>query len=113
MTRLQPTLSDTETALVNQMMALTGAKRTDVVKNALTVYHWFLRQAVTGAQVLARKPTGEEIVLQTAEFAALEGQAQLMSPEELGIVAKKLARASDPKQATRLRERLARGFYGV
>lgn len=42
-------LSEAEASLVNQMAALTRAKRTEVIKNALAVYHWFIRQAITGA----------------------------------------------------------------
>jgi hypothetical protein len=36
------------------------------VKNAVAVYHWFVRQAVTGARVVVRKPSGEEVTLETA-----------------------------------------------
>ena len=67
MARVQPVLSPTELALVDQMAELTHAKRTDVIKNALAVYHWFVRQALTGGRVIARKPTGEEVALETAE----------------------------------------------
>ena len=111
--RLQPVLTDTEKALVDQMAQLTRTKRTDVVKNALTVYHWFVRQAITGARVVARKPTGEEVTLQTPELAALEGEGHRLSPAELGVLAKRLAKASDPGESARLRERLTRGFYGI
>jgi hypothetical protein len=111
--RLQPVLTDTEKALVDQMAQLTRTKRTDVVKNALTVYHWFVRQAITGARVVARKPTGEEVTLQTPELAALEGEGHRLSPAELGVLAKRLAKASDPAESARLRERLTRGFYGI
>lgn len=113
MARVQPVLTDTEAALVEQMAQLTRTKRTDVVKNAIAVYHWFVRQAITGARVVARKPTGEEVSLETAELAALEGQGHRLSPEELGVVAKQLAKAKDPAEAARLRERLTRGFYGI
>ncbi len=113
MARVQPVLTEAETALVNQMAALTRTKRTDVIKNALAVYYWFIRQAVTGARVVARKPSGEEVALETAELAALEGQCQLMTPEELRVVAARLARTSDLAEAGRLRERLTRGFYGI
>ena len=113
MARVQPVLSETEAALVEQMAELTRTKRTDVVKNAIAVYHWFVRQAITGARVVARKPTGEEITLETAELAALEGQGHRLSPEELGLLAKQLARAKDPADAALLRERLTRGFYGI
>jgi len=113
MARVQPVLTEAELALVNQMAALTRTKRTEVVKNALAVYHWFVRQAVTGARVVARKPTGEEVTLETPELAALEGQGHRLSPEELRLLAKKLAAAADPTEAAHLKERLTRGFYGI
>jgi hypothetical protein len=113
MPRVQPVLTATELALVEQMAELTQAKRTDVIKSALAVYHWFLRQALTGARVVARKPTGEEVVLETAELTALEGKGNRLSAKELGLLAKQLASASDPTEAARLRERLTRGFYGI
>ncbi len=92
---------------------MTRTKRTDVIKNALAVYHWFVRQAITGARVVARKPTGEEVTLETPELAALEGKGHRLSPEELGLLAKELARTSDPVEAARLKERITRGFYGI
>ena len=113
MARLQPVLSDTETAMVSQLASLTKTKRTDVIKNALAVYYWFVRQAVTGARVVARKPTGEEVTLETAELASLEGQGYLLSPKELELLGRKLSSAKDPAEAVRLRERLTRGFYGI
>lgn len=106
-------LDETEAALVSQMAELTHAKRTDVIKNALNVYHWFLRQAITGARVIARKPTGEEVTLETPELSRVEGAAQLLSPKELGLLARKLAAAKDPAEAAQLKERIARGFYGI
>ena len=113
MARIQPILTQTETELVDQVSRLTQAKRTDVIKNALAVYHWFVRQAVTGARIVARKPSGEEVELETPELSALEVKGQRLSPEELGLLAKKLAAAKDPREAERLRERLTRGFYGI
>ena len=113
MARVQPVLSRTELALVDQMAELTQSKRTDVIKSALAVYHWFVRQALIGSKVVARKSTGEEVALETAELAALEGSGNRLSPEELGLLSKKLAGASDPVEAARLRERLTRGFYGI
>jgi hypothetical protein len=113
MARVQPVLTDAETALVDQMAALTRSKRTDVVKNALAVYHWFVRQAITGARVVARTQAGEEIVLETPELASLEGRGHALSARELGVLAKKLATARDPVEAARLKERIARGFYGI
>jgi hypothetical protein len=32
-----------ELAHVDQVAELTGSKRTEVIKSALTVYHWFVR----------------------------------------------------------------------
>ena len=113
MTRIQPVLTPTELLLVDQMAALTGAKRTEVIKSALAVYHWFVRQALTGSQVVARKPTGEEVALETAELAVLEGKGNRLSPDELGSLAKELAAASTPVEAARVKERLVRGFYGI
>jgi len=113
MPRVQPVLTDAETALVDQMAALTRSKRTDVVKNALAVYHWFVRQAITGARVVARSPAGEETALETPELANLEGRGHVLSARELSLLAKKLAAARDPGEAARLKERIARGFYGI
>ena len=113
MARIQPVLSPTELALVDQMAGLTGSKRTDVIKSALAVYHWFVRQALTGSRVVARKPTGEEVAIETAELAILEGKGNRLSLEELGLLAKSLAAASNPIEAARIKERLTRGFYGI
>jgi hypothetical protein len=113
MARIQPVMTKQETELIDQMAQLTQAKRTDVIKHALAVYHWFVRQAVTGARIVARKPSGEEVELQTPEITALESKGHRLSPEELGLLAKKLAATQDAKEAARLRERLTRGFYGI
>jgi hypothetical protein len=113
MARIQPVLSPTELVLVDQMAALTGSKRTEVIKNALAVYYWFVRQALMGSQVVARKSTGEEVALETAELAVLEGKGNRLGPEELGLLAKRLAAASNPVEAARIKERLTRGFYGI
>ncbi len=113
MPRIQPVLSETETGLISKMATLTHTKRTDVIKNALVVYHWFLRQAMTGARVIARTPGGEEVALETPELSALEGHAHLLSPREIGALGKKLAATRDAKEAARLKERIARGFYGI
>ena len=113
MARIQPSLTRAESSIVDQVAELTQTKRTEVIKNALAVYHWFVRQAVTGAQVVARKPTGEEVTLETPELASLESRASKLSPEELGLLAKKLAQSSDPVESAKLKERLTRGFYGI
>ncbi len=113
MARIQPVLTKAESDLVDQVAELTHSKRTEVIKNALAVYHWFIRQALTGARVVARKVTGEETTLETPELSALEGRGNRMTPNELGLLAKKLAAARDPVEAARLRERITRGFYGI
>ena len=113
MARIQPVLTPSEGALVDQMAELTRSKRTDVIKNALTVYHWFVRQAITGSRVIARKPSGEETTLETPELAALEGKGHRLTPAELGLLAKQLAAARDPREAARIKEQLTRGFYGI
>lgn len=111
--RIQPVLTKTESEIVDQLAELTHTKRTEVIKNALAVYYWFVRQAVTGGRVIARKPTGEEVSLETPELSALECKGNRLSPEELGLLAKQLAAAHDPKEAAHLKERLTRGFYGI
>ncbi len=113
MARIQPVLTPVELALVDQMAELTGSKRTEVIKSALTVYHWFVRQALTGSRVVARKPTGEEVAIETAELALLEGKGNRLGPEELGLLAKRLTMTSDVIEAARIKERLTRGFYGI
>ena len=113
MARIQSVLTPAEIALVDQMAELTGSKRTEVIKSALAVYHWFVRQALTGSRVVARKPSGEEVALETAELAVLEGKGNRLGPEELGLLAKRLAAASNPVEAARIKERLTRGFYGI
>jgi hypothetical protein len=72
-----------------------------------------VRQALTGSQIVARKPTGEEVALETAELAVLEGKGNRLSPDELGLLAKRLASASNPMEAARIKERLTRGYYGI
>src|SRR5260370_34382029 len=110
MARVQPVLSATELALVDQMAELTHSKRTDVIKSALAVYHWFVRQALTGGRIVARQPTGEEVALETAELAALEGKGNPLNPEERGLLAKQLASASAPIPAPRMKARLTLGL---
>ena len=113
MARIQPSLSKTETDLIDQVASLTQTKRTEVIKNALAVYHWFVRQILTGAKITSRRPSGEEIVLETPELGALESKASFMTPEEIGAVSKKLSECTDPREADRLKEQLVRGFYGI
>ena len=96
MPRVQPVLSKAEATIVDQVAELTRTQRTEVIKNALAVYHWFVRQALTGARVVARKPTGEEVALETPELAVLEGNGLRLSPAELGLLAKQLPPRETP-----------------
>lgn len=43
----------------------------------------------------------------------LEGKGNRLSAEELGLLAKPLAAASNPAEAARIKERFTRGFYGI
>ncbi len=113
MARIQPSLSTAESEIVDKVATLTGSKRTDVIKSAISVYHWFVRQAVTGATILARKPTGEESTLTTPELQMLESKGSKLSPKELARLAKRLERSTDPSETARLKEQIARGFYGI
>lgn len=100
MARVQPVLTATELALVDQMAELTHSKRTDVIKSALAVYHWFVRQALTGGRVVVRKPSGEEVALETPELSALEGKGNRLGPEEL-LPSRETARVGVRRKARR------------
>lgn len=63
--------------------------------------------------MIARKPTGEEVVLETPELAALEAKGNRLSAEELGLLARQLPAAADHREAAHIKERLTRGFYGI
>ena len=80
------------------MAALTGSKRTNVIKSALTGYHWFVGRALTGSRVVARKATGEEVRKRSPsrprELAALESRGNRLGNEELGLLAMQLSSAS-------------------
>jgi hypothetical protein len=56
---------------------------------------------------------GDPMHPQDLKIAAREGAASNLSPNELGLLAKKLANSSDATEVARLKERLARGFYGI
>ncbi len=42
-----------------------------------------------------------------------KGRDNRLSPEELGLLAKRFAAASKPAEAAPIKERLTRGFYGT
>ena len=114
MARIQPVLTPAELALVDQMAELTDSKRTDVIKSALTVYHWFVRQAITGSSVVARKPSGEEVAIETAELAVLGGKGNAPEPQGIGPVRRSASRVlPNSVEAAQIKERLTRGFYGI
>lgn len=113
MARIQPSLTPSESELVDRLAALTQCERTDVIENALAVYHWFVTQAITGARVISRKPSGEEVCLETPELTVLESKGNRLSPEELGKLAGQLSECSDPREAARFKKGLTRGFYGT
>jgi hypothetical protein len=113
MPRVQPVLTEAEDQLVDRLAAMTGAKRTDVMKSAVSVYHWFVTQALTGARVVARRPDGQDITLQTPELSALEARGNQLEPEVLAALSRQLAAATDPSEVARLNERIVRGFYGI
>jgi hypothetical protein len=72
-----------------------------------------VQQALTEGRVVEHKAAGEEVVFETADLAVLEGEGSRLSPEELGLLSKRLATASNAIEAARIKERLARGFYGI
>jgi len=55
----------------------------------------------------------DQVALETAELSVLEGKENRLGPDELGILAKRLAAASNPVDAARIKEQLTRGFYGI
>jgi hypothetical protein len=57
------------------------------------------------ARIQRRKPTGEAVVL--------ERKGNRLGPEELGLLAKRLAAAANPAEASSIKERITRGFYGI
>jgi hypothetical protein len=60
------------------------------------------------------RPTtcAEAVAIETAKLAGLEGKATRLGPKEPGLLARRLAAASNPVEAARIQERLTRGFYG-
>lgn len=89
--RVHVSLTKAESDLVEQVAALTQARPTAVIRNALAVYTWFVRQAMTGARVTARRATGEEVTLATSELRVLEARGAKLSPGALGALGRALA----------------------
>lgn len=113
MARIQPSLTKTESDLIDQVSTLTQTKRAAVIRNALAVYRWCVKQTILGARITAKMPTGEEVPLETPELGVLAGKACLLTPEELGRLSKRLSQGKDGAEADRLKDRLVRGFYGT
>jgi hypothetical protein len=84
-----------------------------VINSLLAVCHWFRWLALVGRRIPARKPTEEDVSLEIAELAVLEGRGNRLDPAELRLLAKRLAAASNPIEAAGIKERLMRGFYGI
>ncbi|MCZ6515703.1 MAG: hypothetical protein O6850_07555 [Acidobacteria bacterium] len=112
MARIKPPVVRSETKLLDEAANLTSAKRADVAKHALAAYLWIIRQTIDGAKIVARKRSGDEATLECPELADLGGQGNRLSPKELGQLAKKLTKVSNPVTAAEVWERINLGFYG-
>lgn len=100
--RIEPVLTPSEFALVDEMAAIMGCKRAEVIKGALEAYRWFIQQTLAGSHVVARKPNGQEVSLNTAQ----------LTPEELGVLATQLSEAQ-PIDVDRVNKSIIRGLYGI
>ncbi len=109
---IQPIVSPADEALLDEMAELTRSRPADVIRSALAVYRWFLLQSKDGGLVLARRPSGEEVKLETADLTALGGIGDCLSPQELRSLAEELSVSKNSVEAAKTREELTRGFYG-
>ena len=66
--------------------------------------------AVEIIEAIKRLPSQEQS--RVIEFARKAGENRLLSPEELGQLAKRMVEAKEPAEADRLQEEIKRGFYG-
>lgn len=62
------------------------------------------------AEIKALPPNGRDEVLR---FTRSLDTAHTLSPDELEVLAKKLAATNDRQEAARLKEELTTGFYGT
>ena len=53
-----------------------------------------------------------QFAFELAREQQLPGPNHQLTPEELGMLAKRMVEAKDPAEADRLQEELVRGFYG-
>src|SRR6266567_8243018 len=112
MARIQPVLTPAELALVDPDGRLDGLEANGCDRERTDRLSLVRAAGADRAPGRGASQTGEEVALETSELAVLEGKGNRLGPEELGLLAKQLAAASDPIEAERLRERLTRGFYG-
>jgi len=53
-----------------------------------------------------------QFALELARKRQSSGDSSLLSPEELGKLAKQMVETEDPAEADRIQEEIVRGFYG-
>ena len=63
--------------------------------------------------LIDQKPESVGIAIPGTEVWLEDEAGNRLGPEELGLLAKELAAASNPIEAARIKERLTRGFYGI
>lgn len=66
--------------------------------------------AVQIIEEIKRLPQSERNIV--LEFARRDAEARLLTPDQLGALAKRMVEAEDPVEADRLQEEIVRGFYG-
>jgi hypothetical protein len=66
--------------------------------------------AVEIIEEIKRLPREEQS--RVIEFARRAGEGRLLTPEELGELAKRMVETKDSAEADRLQEQIERGFYG-
>jgi hypothetical protein len=66
--------------------------------------------AVEIIEEIKRLPRDEQS--RVIEFARRAGENRLLSPEDLGQLARRMVETKDPAEADRLQEDIVRGFYG-
>ncbi len=72
-----------------------------------------LQCGMTAVQIIEEiKRLPREEQTRVIEFARQVGENRLLTPEELGQLAKRMVEAKDPAEADRLQEQIERGFYG-
>lgn len=68
---------------------------------------------MTGVEVIEEiKRLPREERTKVIEFTRQLADTQLLTPEELGQLAKRITETKDPAEADKLQEKIVRGFYG-